>query len=228
MKVIEARIKDKRQLRKWCRKHKVPILKGYRVLVPRNGPVCQKQLGLMQEKAHIERSERFDQETLDVLYPGRKQRRFRKEVVNGYKHMVGSGVGSYWWRRIVAYAGLHGSLAREEWCGATWRFVLHFFAGYDGPWPANPNYVPDIETFARDRHILVARSEARSGMTLTYVWSGQKGIGRGQHVGVLGHNYGFFHSLLTFGGNEGSPPEVRRSWHLWSSVNTVSDTARLL
>ena len=48
MKPIPAKIKDKFALKKWCVAHKVNVLHGFRVLVPRNGTICQAQIKKMQ------------------------------------------------------------------------------------------------------------------------------------------------------------------------------------
>ena len=220
--------KDKYALRKWARAHNVPVPVGYRPMVPRVGPNCATLLKAVQKRAKIKQTGKFDDATLNLLYPSRKAEQFRKAVVAGYDKMKGSTVGGYWWKQIVAFAGLSGTAARSEWCAATWQFVLKKSAGYNGPMPSNRNYVPDIEEFAKAHGIIVPFAKAKPGMTITFIWSGGRGVGNGDHIGIVLHNFGLAHQIATWEGNTGSPAEITHCWRAWYNVNTVSDMSKLL
>jgi len=152
--------------------------------------------------------------------------RLRNGIVHGYHSIMGAMQGGSVQRAIAAFCGLSD---RQPWCAETFWYVAKHLAGYNGPRPENIAFVPAWELFAEKHHILVAPRYALPGMGCTFVFTGSKGVGRGQHIGVLLKTGILRHKIAynptTAEGN--ASDAVRTETRYWWQINTVFDIGRL-
>jgi hypothetical protein len=216
MKPIPAKIKDKFALKKWCVAHKVNVLHGFRALVPRNGTICQAQIKKMQLKAKIKSTGLFDEDTLAVLYPGRKQEMFRARFVAKVRSEVGVTewpAGSNRGKVVDLFLKAIGLSGGNAWCAAfVWFCALA--AGFLKSWlPPEAGYVPEIVTVARSRkndHVVaIDLKDAVSGDLLCMDWDHD---GKADHVCVCIMRVLGFYRIHTIGGNEGTAGTVINGW----------------
>ena len=156
--------------------------------------------------------------------------RLRNGLVHGYMSIMGSKEGGTVQKAIARWCGISD---REPWCAETLTWVAKVKAGYDGPLPVNPYFVPAWEEFAARRGLIVDQRDALPGDVVTFVWAGPHGVGRGEHIGIIVKTGLVRHTIavnpITAEGNAGGPGgdavrlETRFRWNL----NTVFDLGRL-
>lgn len=196
---------------------------------PKVGPVARDAIRAMQKKAKLKVTGKFDSDTLDVLFPSRVRRRFRRAMVRGYKSLAdvrevppGSNSGPVV-NKILKHVGFGPGAA---WCCATVWYVADLLAGYNGPKQTGSRaYVPHLETWAQDKGIIVSAKKSRAGMVVTYRSDGRRVIGGGEHVGCLLARAWGVAIVRTAGGNESD--RVVIGVHRTSTINCIIDLARL-
>jgi hypothetical protein len=168
--------------------------------------------------------------TWAMFHPPTPAEALRQRIVAGYVSILGAREGGTIQHAIAKFCGISD---REPWCAETLKYVLQKLAGYNGPMPDNPAYVPSWELFAKAKNILVSFRDALPGMAATMVWSGAHGIAKGQHIGVLvkcglmRHTIQF--SALNAEGNAGGAggDAVREVTRWWFQYNVIFDVAKL-
>lgn len=216
-------IRLKWSLRKYLRRHHIPEVPKMNPAVPVWGKAAQ----LNSIRCCGSRDRKVLAAKLAELTPAGK---VRAGIVAGYKSIVGAKEGGTLQRAIAKFWHIS---AREPWCAETAGYVLKELAGYLGPMPSNGAFVPSYEELARRKNIIVAPRYALPGMLVSFVWSGPKGVGRGQHIGaliksgILRHTIAF--SPITAEGNAGGPggDAVRIETRYWYQINLVMDYAQL-
>ena len=211
------------QLRKYLRRHHIPEVPKMNPA----GPVWGKSAQLLSLKVCGSRDKAACAAKLAELTPAGK---VRAGVVAGYKSIVGAKEGGTLQKAIAKFWHISD---REPWCAETAGYVLKVLAHYLGVMPQNPAYVPSYEELAKAKNVLVAPRYALPGMLVSFVWSGPKGAGRGQHIGALiktgliKHTIAF--SPITAEGNAGGAggDAVRIETRYWYQINCVMDYAQL-
>ena len=211
------------KLRKYLRRHHIPEIPKMNPAVP----VWGKNAQLLSLKVCGSRDKNVLAAKLAVLTPAGK---VRAAVVTGYKSIVGAKEGGKLQRAIAAFWRIS---SREPWCAETAGYVLKKLAHYLGPMPSNPAYVGSYEELAHRKNIIVAPRYALPGMLVSFVWSGRKGVGRGQHIGaliksgILRHTIAF--NPITAEGNAGGAggDAIRIETRYWYQINLVMDFAQL-
>lgn len=171
------------------------------------------------------------QQLCDFLFPLTPAQKLRRGIVAGYKSLVGVREGSAKQKAIAAFCGLSWT---QPWCAETAWYVLRHEAGFAGNGPANRAYVPSWELWAKSKGLLVDHSKALAGMYITFRWDGGKGVGTGNHIGIITqpglmrHTVQF--SVGTTEGNTGGYSGVdgvytEKRW--WYQTNCIIDPARL-
>jgi hypothetical protein len=132
-------------------------------------------------------------------------------------------------RQIAKWCGLSHD---EPWCAETWWWVHVTKAGFNGPRPSNPFYVPTVELWAQAHKIIVRFRDALPGMSVTFVWDGKRGVGLGDHIGTLVKTGVFKHTIahnprVAAGNANGSPDAVKVETFYWWQINIIFDPARL-
>jgi hypothetical protein len=196
---------------------------------PKVGGPARDAIRAMQKKAKVPVTGKFDGETLDVLFPGRIRKRFRRAMVRGYRSLTdvrevppGSNSGPVV-NKILRHVGFGPGAA---WCCATVWYVADLLAGYNGPKQTGSRaYVPHLEEWAKSQGIIVSAKSSRAGMVVTYCWDGVRRVGKGDHTGVLLARAWGVAIVRTGGGNE--QDRVMISVHRTSQINCIIDLARL-
>ena len=211
------------KLRKWLRRHHVEEKPKMNPAIPVWGKAAQ----LNSIRCCGSRDKNVLAAKLAELTPAGK---VRAGVVAGYKSIVGAKEGGKLQRAIASFWHIS---SRLPWCAETAGYVLKKLAGYRGPMPSNPAYVGSYEELAHRKNIIVAPRYALPGMLVSFVWSGRKGVGRGDHIGaliksgILRHTIAF--SPITAEGNAGGAggDAVRIETRYWYQINLVMDYAQL-
>lgn len=216
-------IQVKWALRKYLRRHHITEQPKMNPLVPTWGKAAQAN------------SKRFCGSTemsacVAKLTEQTPASRLRNGIVHGYMSIMGSKEGGAVQKAIARWCGISD---REPWCAETFTWVARVKAGYKGPLPANPYFVPSWEDFCARHGLIVDQRAALPGDGVTFVWSGPHGVGRGAHIGCIVKTGLLRHTIavnpITAEGNAGGPGgdavrlETRYRWN----VNTVFDLARL-
>jgi len=224
----KTRVRNKRRLAAACKAEHLKLT-GMNARSKNVGTRCREQLAIYQKAHKLTVTERFDDRTLDHLFPGRARRRFRLAMVTGYRTLRDVKevpIGSNWGpmvKKILAHVGFTSPAA---WCCATVWYVADLFAHYDGPRQTGSRaFVPDLEEWAKTKGIIVPLRKSRPGMVVTYCWDGVRRVGQGDHVGVLLAPAWGVAIVRTGGGNE--QDRVKISVHSVSQINCVIDLARL-
>lgn len=226
----------KRRLKQWLLKRgyteadfsKGGIFAGFG-LAPRMGKPARKAIRKMQHRAKLPITGRFDKRTLDVLFPGRVRRRFRKRMASGMysiRNVREVPPGSNWGPGVKKFLAHVGITTPAPWCAAAVWYVADVKAGYNGPKQTGSRaYVPHLETWAAGKNIIVPDHKGKRGMIVTWRYDGGKKIGTGNHVGVIMADLIAGKLVREGGGNEGN--RVRISYHPYNQINTVIDLAKL-
>jgi len=165
----------------------------------------------------------------DLLFPLTPAEKLRHGVLAGYHSIMGAKEGGSVQRAIAKWCGLSHN---EPWCAETWWWVHVVKAGFKGPHPSNPYYVPTVELWAQAHRLIVRFRDALPGMSVTLVWDGKRGVGRGDHIGVLVKT-GILRHIVSYnprvaaGNANGSPDAVKTETFYWWQVNVIFDPAKL-
>lgn len=185
---------------------------------------------LSQHVKGLEYAPRPTQQLARLLFPLTPAQKLRARIVAGYHSILGAVEGGATQRAIAKFCGLS---RLEPWCAETLYYVLKKLAGYNGPMPDNPYYVPAWELFAKTKGILVPFRKGLPGMGITFVWDGRRGVGNGDHIGILVKRTLLkAHIVLnptTSEGNASSPKgdAVIITTRYWWQVNVIFDPAQL-
>jgi hypothetical protein len=165
-----------------------------------------------------------------LLFPLTPAQKLRERIVAGYRSILGAVEGGAIQRKIAKWCGLSRF---EPWCAETWWYVLKELAGFNGPAPDNPYFVPSVELWAQKHGIIVPFRKGLAGMSITFVWDGKRKIGTGDHIGTLVKRTLLKAHILinprTSEGNASSPKgdAVIITTRYWWQVNCIFDPAKL-
>ena len=182
--------------------------------------------GAQTNLAHTTRAE----ELWDFFYPPSAAQTFRKAMVRGYDVLNGVQEGSKKHAEICAYVGLS---VHDPWCAGGHWYVAKKLAHFNGPTPANVNYVPTMELYAKLRDIIRGFDQTwLPGMSVTFCWDRVRRIGAGDHIGIIDQvkpKGVVLRYVRTDEANAGSagPDSVRECEREWRQINCVFDLARL-
>ena len=187
--------------------------RGFRWRTNRLGEPARATLRTYQRFVGIPQTGVFDRATMDALFPGR----FAARVVELARREVGVVESSpNWGDRVKEYLAAAGIGFPTAWCAAFCVYVLRR-AGYRGPWPDKPAWVPSWASWARATGRAVAPAAARRGDLVCINWAGSDPTP--DHIAVVTGNLGALKRLTTVGGNEGDA--VREGWRPYWQAHTV-------
>ena len=203
----------KRRLYQRMKANRLPVAPGFKWRTSKCGKPCEQTLKRYQKFVGIPQTGRFDERTLDALFPGR----FRARVAEVAKRELGVHETSpNWGARVKNYLAAAGITFPTAWCAAFVVFVLHK-AGYGGRLPDQPAWVPSWAAWARKTGRTVTRAGARKGDLACINWPHTDKTP--DHIAIITGNLGALKRVTTIGGNEGDA--VRQGWRPYSYLHTV-------
>jgi hypothetical protein len=160
------------------------------------------------------------------FYPDTAAEMFRNAMERGYASLIGVREGSAKHAEICRYVGLSTA---DPWCAGGHWYVAAKLAHFDGPRPANVNWVPTMENYAQAHGII--RGFDRTwlpGMSVTFCWDETRKIGTGDHIGIIDQVKAKGVRLKTIATDEANASNmVRDCERAWGQINCVFDLARL-
>lgn len=166
-------------------------------------------------------------ELWEYFFPDTAAQTFRAAMERGYDSLIGVREGSAKHAEIVKYVGLSRT---DPWCAGGHWYVAKKLARFNGPTPANVNYVPTVELYARQHGIIRGFDQTwLPGMSVTFCWDRVRRIGAGDHIGIIDQVKPRGVVLRTVATDEANASDmVRDCEREWSQINCVFDLARLL
>lgn len=165
-------------------------------------------------------------ELWDFWHPDSPATVFREAMERGYDSLIGVREGSAKHAEICRFTGLS---VRDPWCAGGHWYVAKKLARFNGPTPANVNYVPTMELYAQKHGIIRGFDETwLPGMSVTFCWDGIRRIGAGDHIGMIDQVKAKGVVLRTVHTDEANASDmVRDCERAWQQVNCVFDMGRL-
>jgi len=171
------------------------------------------------------------EELQDYFYPPSPAVEFRAAMVRAYDVLNGVQEGSRKHAEICAYVGLS---VHDPWCAGGHWYAAKKLAHFNGPTPANVNYVPTMENYAQAPRSRRGRDQTwLPGMSVTFRWDGVRGVGTGHHIGIIdavkpaGVSVRYVRTDEANAGGGSGPDRVLEMTRAFALVNCVFDLARL-